>query len=100
VDRICSNCRSPLHDQPALEGVTGLLCFPCRYKFDKEGGQSFVLKKKEYERARALWERMYSKQWDQFQEKKSLAERYQNIFLLLMVIANFLLFFSFYTPSY
>ncbi len=74
--RICSNCGIPLPDQPALEGINGLLCFPCRYNFDKEGGQSYVLKKKEYERERDLWERMYSKQWDQFHEKKSLAERY------------------------
>ncbi len=76
MDRICSKCRSPLHDQPALEDITGPLCFPCRWRFDKAGGQSFVLKMKEYETARALWERMYSKQWDQFHEKKSLAERY------------------------
>ena len=85
--RICSNCGIPLHDQPALEGITGLLCFPCRYKFDEAGGQSYVLKKKEYEREYALWwERTYGKlRRNTLRKKISLEERYVNIFLGLII---------------
>lgn len=74
--RSCSNCRAALNDQPALEGVGGPLCFPCRFRFDEAGGQLFLVKMKEYQSIRARWESTYGKQWTQFQERQSLVGKF------------------------
>lgn len=77
MSRSCSNCGDGLNDQPALEGINGWLCFPCRFRFDESGGQEFVLKAKEYQSASARWESVYRRQWNQFLERQRCADNFE-----------------------
>ena len=76
--RVCNNCHAVLTDQPALEGVCGILCFPCRFRFDEEGGQTFLIKMEEYRLIRARWESAYSEQWTLFQKRQRLVGKFSS----------------------
>ena len=62
-ERVCSECRRKLDIEPALEGATGMLCFPCGYRLDFPGRLEFPAKKQEYESELRKWRARYEYQW-------------------------------------
>jgi HNH endonuclease len=63
MQRQCYNCKKDISDEPALEGRSGLLCFPCKYRFDEAGGERFVVDLQRYQKELAVWEPQYKSRW-------------------------------------
>ena len=57
--RNCTKCDRILEIEPAIEGVRGLLCFPCRYGLDLEGGEQFLINLAQYRQDYSAWEKRY-----------------------------------------
>lgn len=67
MERICYNCQKDLQNEPAVESLRGLLCFPCRYNFDKIGGEKFILDHPNYNIEKEHWNQKYGTQWKRYQ---------------------------------
>jgi HNH endonuclease len=55
--RCCDKCQKDLALEPAIKGLRGkILCFRCRYKLDKAGGERFLHDDKIYPERDAAWQ--------------------------------------------
>lgn len=68
MPRQCYNCGKNIPDEPALEGFKGLLCFPCRYRFDERGGEQFVIDSQRHQTELTAWEARYGQRWKTYQK--------------------------------
>lgn len=84
-ERKCYNCGRNLRDEPAIKGLKGFLCFPCRYNFDKEGGEGFILENQSYQEKQRDWEINHKEKWAKYQCLKKCA----NVSLYLIAISIF-----------
>ncbi|MEW6102648.1 MAG: HNH endonuclease [bacterium] len=91
MERKCCNCGRSLSNEPAIRGLKGFLCFPCRYNFDKDGGEKFFLEHQSYQEKKANWELKYKDKWLKHQRLKGFAL----VSLYLLVISLFVPFFLF-----
>jgi hypothetical protein len=64
VQRICYACNRDLVIEPAIEGLSGLLCFPCRYKLDQDGGEQFAADLRNFESQHQEWAAKYQARYD------------------------------------
>jgi hypothetical protein len=90
MPRQCYNCGRDIADEPALEGVKGLLCFLCRYRFDEKGGEQFVLDSQKHQKELAAWEGQYAARWKAYQTIRE----WSDAALLLPGLSVFLLIIS------
>lgn len=84
-ERECYNCKRRLDDEPAIRGLRGFLCFPCRYNFDKDGGEGFILESQSYQERQRDWEINHKDRWVKYQSFKKFA----NISLYIIAISIF-----------
>ena len=82
MPRQCYNCSRNIEDEPAIQGINGLLCFPCRYRFDAAGGEQFALDSKKCERELPIWEREHGQSW---RTKKKLQRMEEACYVVVMV---------------
>ena len=61
--RKCYKCGDDITNEPALEGLGGLLCFPCRYRLDANGGEKFIRQTERCPKEHADWRARYGLQW-------------------------------------
>jgi hypothetical protein len=73
--RRCFNCGGDLTNEPAIQGILGLLCFPCRYKIDRQGGEQFVAAYGEHVNQVPAWKAGYGKPWQVFQGVRPFIEK-------------------------
>src|SRR5258706_12595084 len=92
MNRCCYKCGKDLAVEPAIKGLRGLLCFPCRYKLDKAGGERFIIETELYPERTAAWKAEFGKQWNTRLRISSTFER----FSLLSFIGAGLIFVSLY----
>jgi len=89
--RACSNCGSNLTERPALQGLRGLLCFPCRYRLDETGGEAYVLAAKEFPRIQAAWDHDWRARWEEYQKRLGTAESLDTV-VIFVTFATFAAF--------
>ncbi len=63
MDRRCATCSRDLRNEPAIRGLRGSLCFPCRVRYDVAGGQEYVLAREEFNVSRAAWDAHHQVAW-------------------------------------
>lgn len=61
--------------EPSLDGLNGLLCFPCRFKFDEEGGEAFHDERAKFEIDFATWESKYGTRWVRREHYRMLSDK-------------------------
>ncbi|MEW6007412.1 MAG: HNH endonuclease [bacterium] len=91
MQRVCYNCGRDLGNEPAIRGLRGFTCFPCRYNFDKRGGEKFLLEHQSYQEKKEDWELKHKDKWVKCQRLKGFAW----ISLYLLVIFLLTPFFLF-----
>ncbi len=57
-----------------MQGLKGLLCFPCRFKFDEIGGEQFLIDSEKYVKESAAWNARYGNRWIIYQKLKKLSD--------------------------
>jgi hypothetical protein len=75
MNRTCYACGATLLNEPALQGLEGLLCFPCRFRFDVNGGEAYLKNQREFAGTLADWNARFGNQWPKFKCWTSLTER-------------------------
>ena len=75
MDRSCYVCGVSLLNEPALQGLRGLLCFPCRFGFDEKGGEAYLHEHREFAGRLAEWTVRFGDQWPIFRRRMALAEK-------------------------
>lgn len=91
MERICYNCGKRLDNEPCIKGLKGFLCFPCRYNFDKLGGERFFVEREIYQEEKRDWEIKHKEKWNKYQIFKRFAE----VTLYIIAISIFSPFFLF-----
>gem|GEM_PF-2616141 len=91
--RLCYNCGRSLENEPAIRGLNGLLCFPCRYNFDKRGGERFLLEYQIYEEKKKDWEAKHKGTWVKYQRLKGFSQKI--LYFVVIFFSSPLIFFIF-----
>ncbi len=63
MGRYCYNCGKNVANEPGIEGLRGLLCFPCRYRFDEGGGERYHFDIEHYPRILSEWRAKHGGRW-------------------------------------
>ena len=60
--RRCDECGRDLRIEPAIKGLAGrILCFPCRFRLDTEGGERFLHDSRLYPERATAWETEFAR---------------------------------------
>ena len=85
MDRCCYKCNKDLAIEPAIKGLRGLLCFPCRYKLDRAGGERFVIEIELYPVRMAAWKTEFEKDW---KTRLRISNAFEFLSLLMIIGAG------------
>jgi len=84
-DLRCSGCGSDISTEPAIRGIEGIYCFPCRYKMDEDGGEEYLIVKRSYEQAISEWNIKFKPSWDTYNKLTNYAKHISLISYIIFV---------------
>jgi hypothetical protein len=99
MSRTCYSCSANLINQPALQGLEGLLCFPCRFRIDVDGGEAYLRDIRGFHGRLADWENRFGNQWPEFKRWTSITDKLRNAAFPCAVGAGAFFFFGMHEVS-